>query len=113
VKDWRRGGVVELQRGSVKLPRWSSGTMGFLVWELRGDQRLTGEEEGGGDGVRGSGRLDGKRASGMEREEASVLLNQKRGGEGACMGGCCGGKVADGRAAGRRGTRARGLGRRS
>jgi hypothetical protein len=29
-KDWRRGGVVELQRGAVKLSRWSSGTMGGL-----------------------------------------------------------------------------------
>jgi hypothetical protein len=29
VKDWRRGGVVELWRGAVKLPRWSSGTMRF------------------------------------------------------------------------------------
>jgi hypothetical protein len=28
VKDWRRGGVVELRRGAVKLSRWSSGTMG-------------------------------------------------------------------------------------
>jgi hypothetical protein len=28
VKDWRRGGVVELRCGAVKLSRWSSGTMG-------------------------------------------------------------------------------------
>jgi hypothetical protein len=55
VKDWRRGGVVELWHGAVKLPRWSSGTMGGLRWELRGDQGLAGEEEGGGGGVRGSG----------------------------------------------------------
>jgi hypothetical protein len=48
-----------------------------------------------------------------EERELVLLLNQKRGGEGACTGGCCGGEVADGRAAGRRGTRARGPGRRS
>jgi hypothetical protein len=29
--------------------------MGGSRWELRGDQELTGEEEGGGGGVRGSG----------------------------------------------------------
>jgi hypothetical protein len=38
VKDWRRGGVVELQRGAVKLPRWSSETKGGSKWGLRGDQ---------------------------------------------------------------------------
>jgi hypothetical protein len=29
VKDWLRGGVVELRHGAMKLPRWLSGTMGF------------------------------------------------------------------------------------
>jgi hypothetical protein len=29
VKDWHRGGVVELQRGAVKIPKWLSGTMAF------------------------------------------------------------------------------------
>jgi hypothetical protein len=48
-----------------------------------------------------------------EERELVLLLNQKRGGEGACTGSCCGGEVADGKAAGRPGTRARGLGRRS
>jgi hypothetical protein len=28
VKDWRRGVVVELRRGAVKLLKWSSGTIG-------------------------------------------------------------------------------------
>jgi hypothetical protein len=32
VKDWRRGGVVELWCGMVKLSRWSSGTMGGSRW---------------------------------------------------------------------------------
>jgi hypothetical protein len=42
-----------------------------------------------------------------EERELVLLLNQKRGGEGACTGGCYGGEVADGRAVGRRGTRER------
>jgi hypothetical protein len=80
VKDWRRGGVIELWRGAVKLPRWSSGTMGGSRWELRGDLELVGEEEGGGGGVWGSGRLESKRASGMGREGASAALEpEKRG----------------------------------
>jgi hypothetical protein len=49
----------------------------------------------------------------MEREGASDAHELEKRGEGACTGGCCGGEVADGRATGRRGTRARGSGRRS
>jgi hypothetical protein len=113
VTDWRRGGVLELRRGAVKLSRWSSGTMGDSRWELRGDEELAGEEEGGGGGVRGSGRLESKRASGMGREGASAALESEKRGRGGITGGCCGGEVADGRAAGRRGKRARGPGRRS
>jgi hypothetical protein len=60
--------------------------MGFSVWELRGDQRLTGEEEGGGGGVRGSGRLESKRASGMGREEASATLEPEKRGRGGVPG---------------------------
>jgi hypothetical protein len=40
-----------------------------------------------------------------------LLLNQKRRGEGACTGSCYDGEVADGQAAGRRGTCAREPGR--
>jgi hypothetical protein len=61
VTDWRRGGVVELRRGAVKLPRWSSGTMGGLRWELRGDQGLASEEEGAAVVFRGSGQVERKR----------------------------------------------------
>jgi hypothetical protein len=46
-------------------------------WELRGDQGLAGEE-GGGGGVRGSRRLESKRASGMRREEASAALEPEK-----------------------------------
>jgi hypothetical protein len=54
--------------------------MGFLVWELRGDQRLTGEEAGGGGGVRGSGQVKSKGGSEMERERANAALEpEKRG----------------------------------
>jgi hypothetical protein len=82
-KDWRRGGVVELRCGAVKLPRWSSGTMGGSVWELRGDQGFAGEEEGAAVVFRGSGQLESKRESGMEREGASDALEpEKRGREG-------------------------------
>jgi hypothetical protein len=59
------------------------------------------------------GRVESKERVEWKQRELVTLLSQKRGGEGACTGGCCGGEVADGRAAGRRGTRARGLGRRS
>jgi hypothetical protein len=52
--------------------------MGGLRWELCGDQGLTGEEEGGGGGVRGSGRLESKRASVMGREEASAALEPEK-----------------------------------
>jgi hypothetical protein len=48
-----------------------------------------------------------------KERELVLLFNQKRGGEGACTGGCCSGEVADGRAAGRHGMRARGPGRSS
>jgi hypothetical protein len=51
VKDWCRGGVVELRRGAAKLPRWSFGIMGGVGWELHGDQGLASVEEGGGGGV--------------------------------------------------------------
>jgi hypothetical protein len=85
VKDWRRGGVVELRCGTVKLSRWSSGTMGGSRWELRGDQELTGEE-GGGGGVRGSERLESKRASGMGREGASAALEPEKRGRGGVHG---------------------------
>jgi hypothetical protein len=86
VKDWRRGGVVELRRGVVKLSRWSSGTIGGSRWELRGDQGLAGEEEGGGGGVRGSGRLESKRASGMGREGVSAALEPEKRGRGGVHG---------------------------
>jgi hypothetical protein len=55
VKDWHRGGVVELWSGAMELSRWSFGIIGGSRWELRGDQELAGEEEGGSGGVRGSG----------------------------------------------------------
>jgi hypothetical protein len=77
VKDWRRGGVVELQRGAVKHPMWSFGTMGGSKWGLRG-----GEEEGGGGGVLDSGRLEIKRASGMGRKGASATLEPEKRGRG-------------------------------
>jgi hypothetical protein len=52
--------------------------MGGLWWELRGDQGLAGEEEGGDGGVRGSRRLESKRASGMGREEASATVEPEK-----------------------------------
>jgi hypothetical protein len=61
----------------------------------------------------GLGRVESKRESGMERERAGDALELEKRGEGACTGSCCGGKVADDRAAGRCGTRARGPRRRS
>jgi hypothetical protein len=85
-KDWRRGGVVELRRSGVKLPRWSSGTMGVSMWELRGDQELTGEEEGGGGDVWGSRQLESKRASEMGREGASASLKAEKRGRGGVHG---------------------------
>jgi hypothetical protein len=81
-KDWHWGGAVELRRSAVKLPRWSFGTMGVSVWELRGDQELAGEEEGGGSDVRCSGRLESKRASEMGREGASAALKPEKRGRG-------------------------------
>jgi hypothetical protein len=54
--------------------------MGGSRWELRGDQGLAGEEEGGGGGVSGSRRLESKRASGMGREGVGAALEpEKRG----------------------------------
>jgi hypothetical protein len=53
---------------------------GVSRWELRGDQGLAGEEEGGGGGIRGSGRVKSKRGSGMGREGASEAFEpEKRG----------------------------------
>jgi hypothetical protein len=113
VKDWRRGGVVELQRGAVKLPRWSSRTRGA---------------RSGGSAATNSSPTNRKEAVAVfwtlvnwranervewEERELVLLLNQKRGGEGACIGGCCDGEVVDGQTAGQRGTRAREPGRRS
>jgi hypothetical protein len=86
VTDWHQGRVVELRRGAVKLPRWSSGTMGGSRWELRGDQGLTGEEEGGSSGVRGSGRVENKRESGMGREGAGEALKPEKRGRGGMHG---------------------------
>jgi hypothetical protein len=48
--------------------------MGVSVWELRGDQRLAGEEEGAAVVFSGLGRFESQRASGMEREGASDAL---------------------------------------
>jgi hypothetical protein len=76
--------------------------MGRSRWELRGDQGLTGEEEGGG-GVRGSGRLESKRASGMGREGASAALEPVKRGPGGCTGGSGGsGELSLGGISGRR-----------
>jgi hypothetical protein len=86
VKDWRRGGVVELRRGAVKLPRWSSRTMGGSRWELRGDQGLTGEEEGAAVVFRGSGQTESKRESGMGREGAGEALEPEKKGRGGAHG---------------------------
>jgi hypothetical protein len=55
-------------------------------WELRGNQGLTGEEEGGGSGVSGSGRLESKRASGMGREGVSAALEPEKRGRGGVHG---------------------------
>jgi hypothetical protein len=102
--DWHRGGVVELRRGVVKLPRWSSGAMGGPRWEIRGDQGLAGEEEGGGGGVRDSGRVKSKRESGMGREGASEAPELEKRGRGGVNGHCHGsGEVSLGRSSGRRG----------
>jgi hypothetical protein len=60
--------------------------MGFSVWELRGDQRLTGEEEGGGGGVQRFGRLESKRANGMGREGVSAALEPEKRGRGGVHG---------------------------
>jgi hypothetical protein len=86
VKDWHRGGVVELWRGAVKLPRWSSGTIGGSRWELRGDQGLTGEEEGAAVVFRGSGQMESKRESGMGREGAGEALEPEKKGQGGVHG---------------------------
>jgi hypothetical protein len=56
-------------------------------------------------GARGKWRA--KEIVNWEEKEPVKVMSQKRGGEGACTGGCCDGEVADGRAAGQRGTRAR------
>jgi hypothetical protein len=104
VTDWHRGGVVELRRGAVKLPRWSSGAMGGSRWELCHDQGLASEEEGGGGGVRGSGRVKSKRGSGMGREGASEALELKKRRRGGAHGHChYGGEVSFGGSSGRRG----------
>jgi hypothetical protein len=47
-----------------------------------GEQRVAGVEEGGGGGVPDSGRLEGKRASRMRREEASATLEPEKKGRG-------------------------------
>jgi hypothetical protein len=52
--------------------------MGGSRWELRGDQELAGKEEGGGSGVRGSGRVESKRESGMGREGAGEALEPEK-----------------------------------
>jgi hypothetical protein len=51
-------------------------------WELRGDQGFAVEEEGGGSGVRGSGRVESKRESGMGREGAGEALEPEKRGRG-------------------------------
>jgi hypothetical protein len=81
VKDWLRGGVVELRRGVAKLPRWSSGTM-----RVRG---------GSSAATRGSlakkerqwclaawGEWRAKERVEWKERELVTLLSQKRGGEG-------------------------------
>jgi hypothetical protein len=79
-----------------------------------GEQSVAGVEEGDGGGDLNSGRLKGKRAGGMRREEAGTTLEpEKKGRGGVCTGSCCDGEVADGRRSGWRGARARGPGRRS
>jgi hypothetical protein len=55
------------------------------MWELRGDQGLA-DEEGGGGGVSGSGRLESKRASGMGREGVSAALEPEKRGRGGVHG---------------------------
>jgi hypothetical protein len=78
VTDWCRGGIVELRREAVKLPKWSSGTMGGSRWELRGDQGLAGEEEGAVVVFRGPGQVESKRESGMGREGAGEALEPEK-----------------------------------
>jgi hypothetical protein len=113
VTDWRRSGVVELRHGAVKLPRWSSRTMGGSRWELHGDQGLAGEEEEGAAVVfRGSGQVESKKESGMGREGAGEALEPEKRGRGGVHGQLRR-RRGGGRAVGRRGTRARGPGRRS
>jgi hypothetical protein len=55
---------------------------GGLEWAAHGEQEVTGVEEGGGGGVLDSGRSEGKRASGMRREEVSATLESEKKGRG-------------------------------
>jgi hypothetical protein len=59
--------------------------------------------------------VDGRANERVEWEERELvlLLNQKRGSEGACTGSYCDREVADGRCSGWRGAHVRGPGRRS
>jgi hypothetical protein len=76
-----------------------------------GEQRVAGVEEGDGGGGLNSGRLEGKQASGMRREETGATLELEKRGRARAVPRQW--RDGSGRTAGRPGTRARGPGRRS
>jgi hypothetical protein len=82
VKDWRRGGVVELQRGAAKLPRWSSGSMGVRGGSsavTRGSPAKKKERQWC---LAAWGEWRAKERVEWKERELVTLLSQKRGGEG-------------------------------